>query len=167
MNFTGVIFHTVLIGAVTVFQSIVLKNGIIAGVTPDFALLILVLSANQHGSLKGQGSGFAAGLLQDFLSITPLGFHALSRTVIGYLFGAFKGKIFIDPLLIPILFAVIATAVKALLGYVTLAVFSPNHAETVFSLSLVIEIGLNAIIAPFLFGLLKLLKLVRFSREEL
>ena len=167
MNFSGIIFHTVIIVALTVIQSVVFAHGIIAGVTPDVALLVFVFSANQHGSQKAQTAGFITGIVQDVLSITPLGFHAFSRTLIGYIFGAFKGKIFVDPLLIPILIAVVATAIKAVLGYVILAIFSPAQAAAVFSVDIAIELGLNAIVAPFLYGLLKMMKFIRYSREEL
>jgi len=167
MSISGFLFHTATISALAVIQSVVFTNGIIGGVTPDFALLVLVFSANQHGSLKGQTAGFITGIIQDVLSITPLGFHAFSRTVIGYLFGAFKGKIFIDPLLIPILLGVVATLAKAVLGFALLAIFSPSQADVVFTVKLAIEIGLNALAAPFLYGLLKMIKFVKYSREEL
>lgn len=166
MNFSGFFFHTAVIGTMAVIQSVFLANGIVGGVTPDFALLVLTFSANQQGSLKGQTAGFVTGFVQDVLSITPLGFHAFSRTVIGYLFGAFKGKIFIDPLLIPILLAIVATVIKAVLGFGLLAIFSPGQADVVFSVKLAIELGLNSVAAPFLYGFLRMIKFVKYSRKE-
>jgi rod shape-determining protein MreD len=167
MKISGVMIHTILIGSLAALQSVVFRHGIVAGVTPDFALIVLIFTANQFGSLKSQTAGFASGLIQDFLSITPLGFHAFSRALLGYLYGLFRGKLFIDPILVPVLLAAFGTLLKAVFGYVLLAAFSPAHASVVFSMQLAIEIGLNALVAPFLYGLLKVVGIVKMSREEL
>ena len=159
--------HTLIIASFAAVQSVFFKNGLIAGVTPDIALLILILSANQQGSLRSQTSGFISGLIQDFLSITPLGFHAFTRTVIAYLNGLFKGKLFLDPILMPVLLAAIGTFLKALLGYLLLVFFAPEHADMVFTARLGIEIGINSILAPFLYALLKLTGVIKATREAL
>ena len=165
MNLTGVTIHGVLIGAFVLVQTVVFKNGIVGGATPDVALLLLVFSANQHGSLKGEVTGFGAGLLQDFLSLAPIGFHALIGTVLGFLAGLLKGKLFLDPILMPVLLAVVTTLLKAIFGAIVLAVFVPELVGTVFSPKLGIEIGLNALIAPFLYGLLHLAGVFKTARE--
>lgn len=167
MRFSGAVAHTILIAAFATTQSVFFRHGLIAGVTPDIALLILIFSANQHGSFKTQSAGFISGLIHDFLSITPLGFHAFTRTLLAYLYGLFKGKFFIDPFLMPVLLAALGTFLKAAFGYFILAVFSPAHAAVVFNARLGIEIGLNALTAPFLYGLLKLFGVIRMAREEL
>ena len=167
VKLSGALFHTVLAAALAVFQSVLLKNGIVAGVTPDFALIVLVLSANQHGSFKGQSTGFVLGVVQDLLSITPLGFHALSRTLIGYLYGVFKGKFFMDPILVPMLMAAFGTFLNAVFGFLILSVFAQEYASVVFTGALGVEAGLNILAAPFLLGLLKILGIVKTAREEL
>lgn len=167
MKLSGALFHTILIALFAATQSTIFRHGLVAGVTPDVALLILIFSANQQGSFKAQTAGFVSGLIQDFLSITPLGFHAFTRTLLGYLYGVFKGKLFIDPILMPMLLAALGTFFKAVFGFFILAVFSPDYAAVIFSTRLGIEIGLNALTAPFLYGLLKLLGIIKLSREEL
>ncbi|MBN1686965.1 MAG: rod shape-determining protein MreD [Spirochaetales bacterium] len=167
MKLSSSLFHTILATAFAVVQSVIFKNGMIAGATPDFALIILILSAGQHGSLKGQTTGFVTGITQDILSVTPLGFHALSRTLIGYLYGVFKGKFFMDPILVPMLLAAIGTILKAVFGFLILSVFAHEYAAVVFTGALGVEIGLNVLTAPFLLGLLKLLSIVTTAREEL
>jgi|APSaa5957512622_1039677.scaffolds.fasta_scaffold65189_2 rod shape-determining protein MreD len=167
MKLTGPAVHTILIAAFAGLQSVFFKNGLIAGVTPDIALIILIFSANQQGSYRSQTSGFIAGLIQDFLSITPLGFHAFTRTLLAYLNGLFKGKLFLDPILMPVLLTAIGTLLKAVFGYLLLVFFSPEHAEMIFTARLGIEIGLNSLIAPFLFGLLKLAGIIKTTREAL
>lgn len=167
MKLSSGFVHTLLIAALAAMQGVFFKHGLVAGVTPDFALIVLIFSANQQGSFRAQTSGFIAGLIQDFLSVTPLGFHACTRTLLGYLNGLFKGTLFIDPILVPMLLAAVGTLLKAVFGYLLLSLFSPEHGAMVFTGSLGIEIGLNALIAPFLFALLKFAGILRLTREEM
>ncbi len=167
MKISSSLFHTIIVTAFAALQSVLFRHGLVAGVTPDFALVILILSANQHGSFKAQTTGFISGITQDILSITPLGLHALSRTLIGYIYGAFRGKLFMDPILMPMLMAALGTFLKAVFGFLILSVFAHDYSSIVFTASLGVEVGLNALIAPFLFGLLKLLGVIKTAREEL
>lgn len=166
MKIAGALFHTIIITLLAVLQSVVFRHGLIAGVTPDFALVMLLFSSIQHGSFKAQTAGFISGLVQDVLSITPLGFHALSRTLIGFLYGIFKGKLFMDPILVPMLLATFGTFLKAVLSFLTFSAFAHEYAAVVFTRSLGVELGLNALIAPFLFAVFKLAGVFKATREE-
>jgi rod shape-determining protein MreD len=160
------LFSAILVTAFAVLQSVFFRHGLVAGITPDFALIILIFSSVQHGCFKAQTTGFISGIVQDLLSVTPLGFHALTRTLIGYLYGHFKGKLFIDPILVPMLLAAVGTLLKAVFGFFIFSIFSQDHAAVVFTAGLGVEIGLNTLAAPFLFGLLKLIGVFRAAREE-
>ncbi len=154
-----------MVGAV-VLQSTVFNWITLGGVKPDLALVILVYAAVRRGSLLGETAGFASGLVEDALSLSPLGFHALSRTVVGFLYGLTAGSIFVDPLFMPVLLVVVATLLKGFLSALTAVLFSvegPGFA--VFAGPLWIEIGYNALLAPFVFAALNLLKLIR-PREK-
>ena len=166
MNLSGIVVHSGLIGGFIVLQSTLFQNGLIRGAVPDIALLLLVFSANQHGSMKGEGAGFATGLLHDFLSLAPLGFHALIGTLIGFLGGLSRGRLILDPILIPVMFAVVATLLKALLSIILFALFLPELVGTVFNVQFGITLGLNALIAPFLYSLLHFARIFRKVRER-
>lgn len=166
MNLSGLVAHTILITGLVVLQTTIFKHGLIAGVTPDVAFVFLLLSSHHHGSFRGEIEGFISGLVQDFLSLTPMGFHAFIRTIISFLYGLFRGKLFIDPILMPMLLAAIGTFAKAIFSFIILSIFSPEHAGTVFSKTLGITIGLNTLISPFLYGLLRLTGILKPSREE-
>ena len=166
MKLSSALFSTILISAFAVLQSVFFRHGLIAGVTPDFALIILIFSANQHGSLKAQSTGFISGIIQDLLSVTPLGFHAFTRTVIGSLYGIFKGKLFIDPILVPMILAAVGTLLKAIFGFLLLSIFDQEYTSVVFTAGLGVEIGLNTLAAPFLFALLKLIGVFKAARDE-
>ena len=77
-----------LFGIVIIFIAIILQTTLLANITfrnvkPDFPLIMIILISNYLGSIKGQLIGFSAGLVEDFLSLSPLGFSALIKLVIG------------------------------------------------------------------------------------
>ena len=163
---TSIYVHIAIMAGLIVLQTVVFPNGLIGGAMPDLALIVLCFSSNHHGSFKGQLSGFVSGLVLDFLSLAPLGFHAFIRTVIGMLYGLFRGKVFIDPILVPVVLVILATFLKALIAFLISSVFAPELAAAVFSRQLGIEIGLNALVSPFLFALLKGIGMVRTGRSS-
>lgn len=167
MNLAGVFSHSVIMSGLVILQSTLFKHGLVFGTTPDFALIVLVFSANHLGSYKGQIGGFVSGIVQDILSLAPLGLNAFVRTVMGFVSGLFKGKLFVDPVLMPLIMIVIATVLKAVLAYILLIIFMPSQAYTIFTGKLAVELGLNALLAPFFFGLLKLAKIIKPAREDL
>ena len=55
-----------------------------AGRTIDLFVLLVILSSLAGNSLQGVIGGLAAGLVQDTLSASPFGLHALACCVVGY-----------------------------------------------------------------------------------
>ena len=134
---------------------------------PDFALIILVFIAYVNGTMTGQLTGFFSGFLLDFLSAAPLGLNALVRTLIGALTGLIKGTFFLDIIFLPMALCAGATAFKALiyfLLYLLLAGAVPSY--NVFGLTFWVEMGLNILLAPFLFGFLKLFGSLLMEQRE-
>ncbi len=154
-------FLSILILFITVIlQSTVINQLTIIGVKPDLVLVLLILTSNYSGKTKGELMGFSAGLAEDFLSLSPFGFNALIKTVIGYLAGSTQGKIFLDPLLVPAFFIVAGTLIKAFLGFILLAFFFPEKLDMIFSINLLVETGMNILVTPFLYFFLKLIKIL-------
>jgi rod shape-determining protein MreD len=109
--------------------------------------------------MPGQISGFLSGLLLDFLSAAPLGMNCFVRTLIGALTGIFKGALFLDLFIMPIILCALATLIKALIIYIIHLIFGPAVPAYSFSSSILwIELGLNCLSAPLLFFLLKKIK---------
>ena len=134
---------------------------------PDMALIILVYTAYLNGTMTGQLSGFFSGVLLDFLSTAPLGLNALIRTLIGALTGLLKGTFFLDLIFLPMALCAGATLFKAFIYFLLhllLAGDVPSY--TFFGLTLWIEIGLNSLLAPFLFGFLKLFGAMLVKQNE-
>jgi len=148
-------------------QSTILGRVAIRGVRPDLAMLVLVFVSIRRGPMVGQVSGFASGFLEDLMNVSPLGFHSLLRTVIGYVFGLLSGNVFIDPFLMPIILAVVATILKGILSGIISAVFGIESSGFItFTGRLWIEVGYNGIVAPFLFALLNLFKAFKQADKE-
>jgi rod shape-determining protein MreD len=107
--------------------------------------------------MSGQLTGFFSGLMLDFLSASPLGLNALVRTLIGACAGFFKGTFFLDFFFFPMLLCAGATIFKALI-FLLLHLLFPDlvPSYTLLSLTLWVELGLNTLLAPFIFALLKL-----------
>ena len=160
------IYAVLLIGS-AVLQNTVLTPFHISEVRPDLTLLLLVFFAHQLGAMEGKLIGFAAGIVMDLLGLAPLGFHSLIYTVIGHLFGMSRGKIYVDSITMPLLFAIGTSIVTMLTTLLIAVVFLPERIGSVLSVSFLIQIGIHAVIAPFLFGLLRLLKLCREHETQM
>jgi rod shape-determining protein MreD len=158
-DFKAFLLSSGLIALAIVLQSTLLHWVAVRGVIPDLGLIVLVFVAIRRGSMTAQLSGFASGMVEDVLSLSPLGFHAFIRTMVGFLYGLTVGSIFIDPILMPVILIIIATLFKALISSLLVAFLSiPAAGFGVFAGPLWIELGYNAVLAPFLFALLGLLK---------
>ncbi len=160
------ILSLVITGVFIALQSTILQKIAVRGVIPDVALVVIVFSSNSMGAMRGQFLGFIAGLLQDFLSSGPLGFNALIKTIIGFIFGKLKGKLFLDSILLPVIFILSATILKEGFTALTGLIFLGSEKFMYFGRSFLIELGLNAFLSPFIFALMKLLKLYRVNEKD-
>jgi rod shape-determining protein MreD len=154
----NIIWAVVFALCAAILQSTLLSRLALYHAVPDLALGIIVYSAYVNGVMTGQIAGFCSGLFLDFLSANPLlGLNALIRTITGALAGLMRGTFFLDIFFLPMVLCAAATIVKAL----TLLLLHLLFSGVVPSYSLTtplfwVELGLNTLSAPFLFGLLKL-----------
>lgn len=65
----------------------------IRGISPDFAIIALVLLGLAAGAVPATVGGFALGLVQDLANPTLLGLNALCKTGLGYLVGRARGRL--------------------------------------------------------------------------
>ena len=124
---------------------------------PDIALCILIYSAYVNGVMTGQLGGFFSGVFIDFLSAAPLGLNAFIRTLTGALTGLLKGTFFLDTVFLPMILCALATIFKAgILFFLNIFYAEAVPSYSFFALTFWAELGLNTVLAPFLFALLKL-----------
>ncbi|MFP4372890.1 MAG: rod shape-determining protein MreD [Spirochaetaceae bacterium] len=162
-----VALYSGILAVIAVLQTNVLVAVEIAGVRPDLLLIVLAWYSVVNGSFEGQIGGFVGGLVEDLLSLAPPGFHALLRAVMGFLFGVLHNRMLVDAVLVPVLLLSVGTVVKSLLAGLTATVFAMEGLSSVaLSSRLFVEVGYNAVLAPILFALLRLIRPLRRSRRE-
>ncbi len=155
-----------LLSFAAILQSTLFRYITIWNVKPDLVLIILVFVASRRGSMVGQVTGFWGGFVEDLLSTAPLGFNALIKTLIGYIYGIIEDRIVIDPIILPVLIVGIATIIKYLFVAVISAIFSIESIGAVLvSSRFLVEILYNSLSAPFVFALLSLIKSLK-PREK-
>ncbi len=148
-------------------QSTVLNVVSISGVKPDIALMVIIFLGFRKGSIPGQVAGFFTGLFEDFMSLSPPGFNSLVKATIGYCYGLLVGGFIIDAIVIPILFLAVGTLIKAVMSWLLVLIFSlPQNGVSLFSFKFLVELLYNSLLAPFVFALLKLIKVMRTVEKE-
>ncbi len=155
-----VLISAVLLAAAVILQSTALEYVAIRGVKPDLALIVLVFVAVQGGPMAGQVSGFIAGLVQDFLSLPPLGMSALVRTTIGFIYGRLQGALSAGSVLAPMLLVLLATVMKGGLLWLAASLLAPAFRPG-FTVGSLIELGYNSLLAPLVFAALGRIKALR------
>jgi len=155
-NLSSILF---LLGII-IFQSTLLNKMEIFNTKPDLVLIVIVIFSNYFGSLKGELFGAASGLVEDFITLSPLGFNTFVRTLTGYLAGVTRGKIFLDPIVTPVILVIFFTLFRAVISYLLLIIFVSDSATMVFTSTYIIHIVMNIILTPFILLFLRLTKLV-------
>ncbi len=150
----------VLLVVIVILQTTVLKNLAFKGVKPDLVLIILVIFSNYFGQTKGELFGAGAGIVQDILSLSPLGFNTILNTVSGYFAGTTKGKLFLDPLVAPVILVAVFGLFKEILAFILLLIFMSENTGQVFNQAFLIRSGMNILFTPFVFYLLKITRLL-------
>jgi rod shape-determining protein MreD len=138
----------------------------VAGARPDLVLVVLSVLAHHTGVQRGQISGFIVGIVEDVLSIAPVGFHAVVRLAHSAVAGLTNGSVRTDSILTPMLLVGVATITKQLAAAVFSTVIGADEiVSSVLSLGTAIELGLNMVIAPIGFWALRPV-VRRFSRRS-
>jgi rod shape-determining protein MreD len=151
----SILFSTILLVACTFAQSTWFGSIALFGVVPDLNLLVLIWVSYKNGPVEGPVSGFLSGLVEDFLSASPLGFHAFVKTAVAAATALLHGSFFIDKLLLPLLLGVAGTIAKAIAAGALFLLFGSSiHAYSFVGRILWIEAAYNAVLAPIVFLLL-------------
>lgn len=139
----------------------------VLGATPDLALLVLIWVSYKNGLVEGPASGFIAGLAEDAISASPLGFNAFIKTFVASLSGLLHGTFFIDKVFFPLLLGAAGTLVKALGAAVLSLLFGARVQSYDFlDRRLWIEAAYNALVAPIVFLLLSRAKRLLITESK-
>ncbi|MBQ3671247.1 MAG: rod shape-determining protein MreD [Treponema sp.] len=137
------------------FETSILSNLLFLPAMPDFLMICVLYFSACNGKVFGVVTGFSSGLVLDFLTASPFGFHCLLRTLIGYLSGLFNRSINLSGVLVPVAFALIATvAKKILIILISVTFMSVSSGVPFLSMSFLFELLANGIFAPIVFKFL-------------
>lgn len=160
-----VVLSTILLIVCSFIQSTWFGAIAIFGVVPDLSLVVLIWLSYKNGPIEGPASGFLAGLAEDFMSSSPLGFHAFVKTAIAALTSLLHGSFYIDRLLMPFVLAVAGTLLKAISALFLYILFGAQiHVYSIADRMLWIEALYNGLASPIVF--LVLTPLSRFLVTE-
>ncbi|HTX74389.1 MAG TPA: rod shape-determining protein MreD [Rectinemataceae bacterium] len=155
----SMLFSTILLVGFAFAQSAWLGGVAVLGVVPDLPLVALIWISYMNGPVVGPTVGFLEGLVEDFTTAAPLGFHAFIRTVVGTLASLMHGSFFIDRFLLPVVLGALGTIVKALAAsFLALFFGAAVHSYSFLERMIWIEAAYNGLIAPFVFLLLSPLR---------
>ena len=144
-------------------ETIIVRELGIIGLEPGIYLVFFIFIAHAQGSMRAVLIGFFLGLAVDFLSAAPLGLHSFSFSLVGYLAGSLRGKIFLDPIFMPMVLMFFAGLINLLTGTLLITIFSIAVSSHPFSGSFPLMLLFHALISPICFGLLRLTGIVPFN----
>lgn len=158
------VLFIVFISFFIVLQSTLINLFSIDGIIPDIAMILLIFFSVLYGKRTGLVLGFTSGLIKDFLSQSPPGFHAFISMVIGFIAGFLKFHIDTGSILFQVISSIVATILKYVLAIILLSLFSITSASvSILSRVFFIELALNTVLAPVVFYIANVLKR-KFSR---
>jgi rod shape-determining protein MreD len=148
----SIVLSTIILVACSLAQSTWFGGIAIFGVVPDVGLVVLIWISYRNGLVEGPVCGFLSGLAEDFLSSSPLGFHAFIRTAVAASASLLHGIFFVDKLLLPVALGVAGTLAKAVAaGALHLLFGSAVHVYSLTDRTLWIEAAYNGLISPIIF----------------
>jgi rod shape-determining protein MreD len=106
---TGLKAALVLLTALVLQDAVVSQLGVF-GAHGDLMILVPITAALTVGAERGAVAGFAAGLAVDLLVDTPFGLTALTYCLVGYCIGAFQDGVLRSTWMLPVVSAVIGSA---------------------------------------------------------
>ncbi len=149
-------FAAMIVFAIAV-QSTVLPQLTLLGVIPQVALVVVVSLAYLDGERVGVVTGFAAGLLQDFLLPgSILGLTALVYTVLAYTVAFLRQYVGEESVWSPVI-AVAAASAAAEASYAALAIiFGQEWVNLEYTLRAIgLVVLYNTLLTPFIFPLVR------------
>lgn len=140
---------------------ILLETSILSNITalpsiPDILMICCVYIALLNGPTFGCAMSFAAGLMLDCASGSPLGYNSLIRVIIGFAAGYLGRAIYFDGAFLPVFIGAACIAAKWLIVLAMSVLFPGIRALDIKSTAFLFELGATGILSPFIFAFLGL-----------
>ncbi|MBS4022941.1 MAG: rod shape-determining protein MreD [Dethiobacter sp.] len=153
----GIIFIFGLFVISLVIQGSVLALAGTGGVHPDILFVVVVALALLSDGKRGALLGFSAGMLQDIVFASPIGFFTFGKMLAGLLAGLLAHEIYRDFVPVPVIVVTVLTVLNEAVTYLLMNMyFNPQvtfiHYLQHFSLPRVaMHILVMAIAYPYLY----------------
>ncbi|WP_408954914.1 rod shape-determining protein MreD [Natroniella sp. ANB-PHB2] len=139
-----------------VCQALFFSRGVLGQITPDFLLIVVMILSINYGKTAGGIAGFLAGFLQDLFSGGLFGINIISKTLVGFLVGFFKKKVYQDSFSLPPLILFFATVINQVLvilftNYLFSFVTLEQAIEGVILPLATLNAGVTLVIYPFVY----------------
>lgn len=143
---------TAIAALVAVIESTLLSRLSILGTRPDLVLVVVTIGAYYRGTERGQIAGFVTGLVEDALTLAPLGFNAVVRLWHTAAIGAMRGSVLPDTVVAPALLTAVAFLVRVVGTVVVGSIVGVDGiVAQVFATATLLEGALTIVSAPLLF----------------
>lgn len=138
------------------------------GVTPDLIIIIVLYAAFWKGASRGATIGFIGGIIEDIASASGgrLGANALAKVVTGFIFGLLRKRFFTQDTRFQIVSAFLATLLSQLIFFLLMRICGKGESIGFVGRILFPVAGYNAILAPFVFLLLRKVIKKRYDRTK-
>lgn len=135
-----------------ILQSTVFNSIAIAGVKPDFILILVIFYSIIRGNQKGAAVGFLLGLIEDVYLGRFIGMNALAKGLTGFAAGILTRGAFSDNLFVPIITTFLGTLLN---GFIFLVLGKTAGLQWAMSLWLWKAVPMaiyNACLVPFIYS---------------
>lgn len=120
----------------------------VGAVVPDVPVILVALLALRRGPEAGCLTGFALGLAQDVVGGGPVGVHALSKAIIGFVAGELPRWLLVARPLVGVMVATLATVLDGALRFGLLQYFHyPAPFGELFARVILPQAGYNGLLA--------------------
>ncbi len=122
-------------------------------IKPDLMLIVVICMSFISGTEEGTIVGFAGGLLKDVFSVHFLGINALVKSLIGYIAGVIRERIFSQHIMwVVAISTFIFTFINNIIIFFLLNALHTNYDFAITIRNFVLSQAIiNSIISPFLF----------------
>lgn len=122
-------------------------------IKPDLMLIVVICMSFISGTEEGTIVGFAGGLLKDLFSVHFLGINALVKSLIGYIAGVIRERIFSQHIMwVVAISTFIFTFINNIIIFFLLNALNTNYDFAITIRNFVLSQAIiNSIISPFLF----------------
>jgi len=126
-------------------------------VKPDLLLIVVICMSFISGTEEGIIIGFAGGLIKDVFSVHYLGINALVKTLIGYIAGVIKDRIFSQHIMwvVAITTFVFTIINNVIIYYLLNALHTDYDFAIILKDFILTQAIINSVLSPFIFIAIK------------